>query len=165
MHFPWEVESSLVWAKIHRNPRSLPAITTSLYWKGLNPPWVQKREETGMGPAEDTWLPAQDLQFPSGKPPEPLLLSLVYLVPHPTGLPPTQGRRRRKMGWILPKTAKLQSPEQLWICRKPSFSREQIAALQRSRGELRKVWRVTNQQQIFLNKIPDWMFLIIDSVF
>lgn len=151
MHFPWEVERSLAWAKIHRNTRSLPAITTGLYWKGLNPPWVQNRGEgAGMGPAEDTWIPAQDLHFPSGEPPEPLLLSPVYLAPLPTGLPPTQGRRRKNTEWILPKTAKLQNPKQLWICREHSLSQKnslKTAALQCSHWQFRKVWRMANQQK------------------
>lgn len=42
---------------------------------------------------------------------ESLLLSSVYLTVLSTGLPPTQGRKRKKMEQILPKTVKLPSPE------------------------------------------------------
>lgn len=70
---------------------------------------------------------------------EPLLLSSVYLAVLSIGLPPTQGRRRKKMGGILPKTAKLQSPEKFSVWRKHSISQKQTAALQCLHGQLGSV--------------------------
>lgn len=101
---------------------------------------------------------------------EPLLLSSVYLAVLSIGLLPTQGRRRKKMGGILPKTAKLQSPEKFSVWRKHSISQKQTAALQCLHRQLGKVWRAANQQKTLdlFEQVLDAslnLVLIIDSVF
>lgn len=139
------MERSVVWAKIHRNPRSLPAISTGLYWKGLNPPWVQERGEgAGMGSA-DTWLPTQDLHFPSGNPPwtsspQPCL---PCFSPHRAST--HTGQEEKENGMNSAKNCKVAKPRAALNLQKTASLR--ITALQCSHGQLRKVWRETNQQK------------------
>lgn len=58
---------------------------------------------------------------PVGSCPKPPLLSSVYLAVLSMGFPPTQGRRRKKAGGFLLKTAELQSTEQFTGWRKCSL--------------------------------------------
>lgn len=173
IHFPFEVERSLIWAKVHRNPRSPQAITSGLYWKGLNPSWVWKMGEWDeMGSSWGHLASSTRPPFPQWKDSLNLICTALFtLLASPWGFHPHRaGGERNWKGfcWKL-QSCKAQSSSQFEE-NTVSLSQKKIAALQCLHGRLGKVWRAANQQKALdqFEQVLDGslnLVLMTDSVF